>query len=107
MEQADSTTTELHYRKEDIVWLGNLLQDFYEAQRYPEEIAAWAKHISRRKSDPQRALKIFVSVAFSTRTLQLDAYRLIFKTPLEDIIPFVVDNSIFSVIATWRLMLGR
>lgn len=99
--------TELQYSQEDIVWLGEMLEDLYNNSRCHQELSAWAKHMTRRELDPQKGLKKFVSLAFSTRSLQLDAYRLIFKTPLENIIPYVADNDIFSAIATWRLMLGR
>jgi hypothetical protein len=100
-------TTELQYSKEDIVWLGNLLEDLYKSKRCHQELSAWVKHVTRQELDPQKGLKKLMSIAFSTRTLQLDAYQLIFKTPLEDIIPYVADNGILSAIATWRLMLGR
>lgn len=107
MIQDDGIIAELQYSKKDIIWLGSLLEDRYENLRCHQELTAWAKHVTRREFDPQKALKRLVSICFSTRTLQLEAYQLIFKTPLEDIIVYTVDDGILQAIANWRLMLGR
>lgn len=86
--------------------LGSFLEGAYE-QRFKDgnELEAWAKSAARRCT-PEKALKDLINIAFSTRASQLDAYRLIFETPLEDM-PAYLEEDIFTAIATWRLVLGH
>lgn len=96
----------IEFSKQDVIRLGSLLEGAYsEHTRDGSELEAWAKSVARRET-PEKALRKFVGIAFSTRTTQLDALNLIFETPLEDI-PIYMEEGVLSAIASWRLLLGR
>ena len=96
----------IEFTKEDVIRLGSLLEGAYE-QHFGDgnELEAWARSTARR-DPPELALKKFVGIAFPNKTSQIDAYRLIFEVPLEDI-PIYMEEGALSAIANWRLMLGR